>query len=56
MVIGADALVPPQVTVTVPVPGRVVDPMFQDHEAVPSAPAVVVVRPCALLFVPAGVT
>jgi hypothetical protein len=55
MVIAADALAPPQVTVTVPVPGRVRDPMFHDQDTAPSPAAVLVDNPCAVLFVPAGV-
>lgn len=40
MAIGADALIPPHVTVTVPVPGRVLDPMLHVQETVPVLSAV----------------
>ncbi|MCS7002336.1 MAG: hypothetical protein NZ518_05740 [Dehalococcoidia bacterium] len=55
MVIEARAVEPSQVTITVPVPGRVAVPMTQDHDATPAALARWVTNPCATLFVPAGV-
>ena len=42
-------------TDTVPVPGRVFEPMTQLHVAEPSDPVALRVSPCAVLDVPAGV-
>jgi len=54
--IGALALAPAHVTVTVPVPGRVALPIVQLHPTSPAASATFATRPCASLTVPAGVT
>jgi hypothetical protein len=55
-VIDALALTPLHVTVTVPVPGCVAVPIFQDQLTTPATSAVFGVRPCAELVVPCGVT
>jgi hypothetical protein len=47
---------PSQVTVTWPVPGRVLEPITHSQEMEPSLPAVLGVRPWAVLRLPAGVT
>src|SRR5690349_1824332 len=55
IVIPVLAVTPLQVTLTVPVPGLVAVPIFQDHETRPLLSAVLLSRPAALLTVPAGV-
>lgn len=52
---GLLVLVPSQVTVTVPVPGRVEVPMFQLHETIPLTSATLDPNPWAVEAVPAGV-
>ena len=52
---GLLVLSPLQVTVTVPVPGRVEGPMFQVQDTLPFASADLELKPCAVDEVPAGV-
>lgn len=56
IVIVVEALAPPHVTVTVPVPGFVELPIFHDQLATPDPSAVFPTSPAAVLCVPAGVT
>lgn len=56
IVIGDEALAPPHVTVTVPVPGFVDEPMFHVQLTAPEPSAVLLTSPDAVLCVPAGVT
>ena len=53
---GLLVLEPLQMTVTVPVPGRVEEPMLQVHETIPLKSATLGDNPCAVDRVPAGVT
>ena len=56
IVMEADAVASPQVTVTVPVPAVVLPPMFHVQEAFPAGSVCFAVNPAASLTEPRGVT